>query len=475
VRRRLLTVGLVGIVALLLTLIIPLAAVYGRQQQSTHAIRELAAAQITARELTVAVEGRMPSTIAQALALRAAPDRALVVLLRDGTVLGEMGISWADLSGAGQRIAQQALRGRAGQSPIDDVLPADDLVTAVPVSQGEETVGAVVSVSAIDATRGRIIDRWLLLAALAVLVIAAYIAVALPITHWLIRPIDDLTTAALRNGSRSRPRVATTTGPPELRRLALAFNEMSDSVERALERQRSFAADASHQLRNPLTSLRLRVENLEPHVDDIGAAPLADALGEVERMEQLVVQLLALAGAGEREDQRVPVDVAAVAAERVEHWRRQSGRRIDLTVGDLSLGASASLCEGSLDHALDILLDNAVTYTSRDDSIDVRIGDAPSSSNHSSGRLHVSVADRGRGMTASECERACDRFWRGPAAAGTLGSGLGLSIARRLIVQSGGELVLRPAPSAGLEAVITLQRWVPAGVHSQVLHGAGVI
>jgi signal transduction histidine kinase len=452
-RRRLMTIGLVGITVLLATLAVPLAIVHARQQQSEQAIRELAVTQIAARELTVAVEAELPATIAQSLALRSGQDRSMLVLVRDGSVAAATGIAWDDLGVRDRELAELALRGRAGQSPIDDLLPVGDLVTAVPVSQGEETVGAVLSIADVDATRNRIVVRWALLAGLALGVLAAYVAIALPLTRWLIRPIDDLTAAALRDGSHPRPRVATTTGPPELRRLAHAFNEMSKSVERALERQRSFAADASHQLRNPLTSLRLRVENLEAHLDDDGSDPLAEAIGEVERMEHLVTQLLALASADDRHEPCAQVDVVSVVRERVDHWRAATGReiRVDRAVDGDHVDAFAR--DGALEHVLDVLIDNAVKFSPGAAPIEVRVGfDA----GPDRATVSIDVIDHGRGMNEAECERACDRFWRAPASTGTPGSGLGLSIARRLVVQSGGDLLLRPTPGCGLDVTIRL-------------------
>ncbi len=453
-RRRLLTVGLVGIVGLLVILEVPLAVLYARHQHNLLAIRESAAAEVAARELTVAVRADLQATVEQTLALRRTSFRSYVVLAADGTVSAASGTAWAALTDAERAMAARAASGRTVRPSTDSLLPNRPMIAAAPISQGEDTVGAVVVISSTAEVRSRIVQRWLLLLAAGVSAAAIYVAIALPVTRWLIRPISELTSAALGDEHQHRRRVDASSGPPELRRLGHAFNEMTDSVERALESQRAFAADASHQLRNPLTSLRLRVENLGPHVTSYGAATLRGALGEVSRMEEIVGQLLDLARADEAGMAHVEIDVGDVAEHRVRHWRsRYPARNIELRLTSAAEDTRVTAQPGSIDHVLDVLLDNALKFSPSASAVQVVVDEDDRG-------VGVRVIDQGPGMTTAECERACERFWRGSTTQSVPGSGLGLSIAHRLVTHNGGTLHIRPHQQRGLEVEVRLRHAV---------------
>ncbi len=111
--------------------------------------------------------------------------------------------------------------------------------------------------------RSKILHGWVIIGAGEVAAMLLALGAALRLTGWVLRPVRvlDATTHDIATG-RLKSRVAVAGGPPELRRLARSFNEMADNVEDVLEQQRAFVADASHQLRNPLSALLLRIELL---------------------------------------------------------------------------------------------------------------------------------------------------------------------------------------------------------------------
>jgi signal transduction histidine kinase len=238
-------------------------------------------------------------------------------------------------------------------------------------------------------------------------------------------------------------------GPPEVRALGEEFNAMVATLERLVRAQEAFVSDASHQLRTPLTALRLRLENLEAGVGDAGAADVEAAQAEVDRLGRLVDGLLALARADRRPVPAQPVDVGAVVAERAGAWAalaEELGVAIRTDVPG-RLGALAA--PGTLEQVLDNLIENALGASPAGGAVTLSAAAVP-------GAVEVRVADQGPGIPPADRERAFDRFWRAPHAVGD-GTGLGLAIVRRLVRADGGDVVLDEAPGGGLEAVVTLR------------------
>ena len=180
-----------------------------------------------------------------------------------------------------------------------------------PVGRDAQVLGAVVLVAPTSPVQESV-SRWLLLlvvAGLATLLLTAY-GVVVPFVGWILRPVHelDLTARRLAHGELSS-RVPHRTGPPELQDLATSFNVMADHVETSQQQQRDLVADAAHQLGNPLTALRLRVENLGV----AGADPdqVDTALEETDRLNTIVESLLDLSQVGAHRVETGCVDVAA--------------------------------------------------------------------------------------------------------------------------------------------------------------------
>jgi len=186
----------------------------------------------------------------------------------------------------------------------------DIMSVAVPVHPGAAAQGVIRVSVPTEPITSRIHRFWTILAiaGTAVLFVVALIAFAL--ARWISRPVRALERATRRLADGTPlPQVSTTTGPPELRSLATTFHTTATRVQALIESQRSFIGHASHQLKTPLAALRLRLENLEPHITTKGASNLQAALTETDRLAQMVETLLAMARS---EQTKLPRDHVAL-------------------------------------------------------------------------------------------------------------------------------------------------------------------
>jgi signal transduction histidine kinase len=321
------------------------------------------------------------------------------------------------------------------------------MVIAAPIGSGGETLGAVVTISPAGNLRAETGRIWLLLAGGGLLALVVFVLMARALARWTLRPIAELDSAVHDiSGGDYDARVPATDGPPELRRLATAFNEMVGTVSDVLERQRAFVSHASHQLRNPLTALRLRVEDLSEAVPgDEGRT----ALQETERLSEVLDSLLAMASAEKGNFGAETVDADAVAADRVDAWQPLAAQQgVSLRRVPALRPLKVSTVTTAVGQALDALIDNALKYGATSVTVWVRPADEG---------VAVHVVDNGPGLSEEQRQKATERFWRAPTSQNTVGSGLGLPIVAVLVETSGGRLELRAAEPHGLEAVL----WFP--------------
>ncbi len=194
-------------------------------------------------------------------------------------------------------------------------LDADLWYTAIPVRAGSTVAGAVRVSHTTTAVSHRIRDNWLLLAAIGGGVLAIVSLISFLVARSVTRPLADLGRAASRLGAGSlNARSPVPTGPSEVRLLAQEFNTTAARLEELVGAQHAFVADASHQLRTPLSALRLRLENLESEVDPSAADDVEGARAEVDRLTRLVDGLMTLARAEQLAPAPTDVDLAAVVA-----------------------------------------------------------------------------------------------------------------------------------------------------------------
>ncbi|MEV6184527.1 histidine kinase dimerization/phospho-acceptor domain-containing protein, partial [Streptomyces sp. NPDC052015] len=198
--------------------------------------------------------------------------------------------------GEGRDAFDEARLGRRSHDP-EQVWPWEHkrLVVASPVIRDGDVIAVVVTDSPTGQMRSKTQHGWLLIGAGEIAAMLLAVGAALRLTGWVLRPVRvlDATTHDIATG-RLKSRVAAAGGPPELRRLARSFNEMADNVEDVLEQQRAFVADASHQLRNPLSALLLRIELLALELPE-GNEEIASVQTEGKRLAQVLDDLLDLA------------------------------------------------------------------------------------------------------------------------------------------------------------------------------------
>ncbi|MGR4884851.1 ATP-binding protein [Streptomyces sp. LARHCF249] len=359
-------------------------------------------------------------------------------------------------SGEGRRAFEEALAGRRSHDP-GQVWPWQThgkLLVASPVVLDGDVVAVVATESPTDLMRGRILRGWLLIAGgLAGAMLVAFGA-ALRLTSWVLKPVQTLDAAAhgIATG-RMNSRVAAAGGPPELQRLARSFNEMADNVEEVLEQQRAFVADASHQLRNPLAALLLRIELLALELPE-GNEEIASVRAEGKRLTQVLDDLLDLALAEHASAEISLTDIGALAAERVAAWRpyaEDKGVRLTATGRSAVTGWADPI---ALSSALDAVIDNALKFTPTGEEVEVSVSVVERT-------VRVVVADRGPGLTEDELLRIGDRFWRSGRHQNIKGSGLGLSISRALLAAGGGSLSYEKNPPHGLRVTVAVPRTDP--------------
>jgi signal transduction histidine kinase len=292
---------------------------------------------------------------------------------------------------------------------------------------------------------------WWLLAAVGVITLLAVAAIGWLIARWVARPLSRLEQAADRVGAGDlAARAAEDQGPPEVRALAHRFNAMVGQVEQLVGAQEAFVADASHQLRTPLTAMRLRIENLGAAAGAAGQADADAAVDEVDRLARMVDSLLALARAERGEQEPVRVDVSALVGHRAVAWQDLAAEDGVAVSAQVEPGIVSRLPEGMLEQVVDNLVDNAVSVGAPEVVVGAALVD---------GMARVSVTDTGPGMSPDERAHAFDRFWRATTSAPGGGTGLGLAIVRRLVEGAGGDVRLEEGPGGrGLRAVVTLPR-----------------
>jgi signal transduction histidine kinase len=259
------------------------------------------------------------------------------------------------------------------------------------------------------------------------------------IARQIAGPLLRLDEAAARVSRGDLAARAKVEGSAEQRSLAETFNRMTERLERMVAGQREFVADASHQLRTPLSGLRLRLEEARAATAEPEAREEIDAgLREVDRLAAMVGELLLLSQAGE-------VDAPGERVDLLEAARRASARYDGKVTAVPGATVPPVRCApADLDRALDVLVENGLHYGGGEVTLLARPG-------------AIDVLDEGPGLAAGELTEVFERFHRGSAGrAGPPGTGLGLPIARELMRRWGGDVRLANRDGGGAVATITL-------------------
>ncbi len=270
--------------------------------------------------------------------------------------------------------------------------------------------------------------------------LAAVIALTLVAVRWVTRPLKTLAEAAEKLGADINRPPLDEQGPLEVGRAARAFNTMQQRLATFINDRTRVLAAMSHDLKTPITRLRLRAELL----DD--AQLRAKFVGDLEEMEAMVSATLDFMRGLESREPAQPLDVMALLESLQEDAREVDGK-VEIE------GKTLKPYHGhpqALKRCLSNLIGNAVQYGK---AATIKVTD-------SAGRLQICIRDQGPGIPANELERVFEPFHRLEASRSrdTGGTGLGLSIARNIARAHGGDIVLRNLPQGGLEAELTLPR-----------------
>lgn len=334
-----------------------------------------------------------------------------------------------------------SLVARAARGAVVDGSDGGGRTVAAPVFDEENVVAVVTATQPAGSVGGDATDARLLMAGLAVAVVAGAGLAGLLVSRRLARPVETLTAAATRLGEGDFATAAPRSGVRELDDAADALDRTARRLGDALDRERRFTADASHQLRTPLTRLRLALESIG--VDGTSAADrdelIVEALGHADRLEATIEELLALAR--DIPADRATTDLSAALDELDAQWRERfavAGRRFDVRVRPGAAEAAAS--PAALRHTLDVLVTNALDHGAGR----VMVTAAPATG----GGVVIDVSDEGTGFADPGAAFAR----HGPDAAG---HGIGLALARSLIEAEGGRLLIaRASPAPEIRIVL---------------------
>jgi signal transduction histidine kinase len=456
-RARLVLAAAYLVTAVVLALEIPLALNIQRRADSDFQGAVLGRAAVLAARVSGDVadassrpEAPVPGRLRVAVAGAPASDERVVVTDHRGRVLADSdGVARArELYATAQRpeFSVALFDARVDfRRRFSETVGSELLLVTVPVVSADNVVGAVRVSASRQAVEASVHRSWLRLALIGLAVIVAALALAWALARTLARPLERLRETAARLGSGDLDARASTEGPKELSAVASSFNRMAEALAGNLRAQRDFVANASHQLRTPLTGLKLRLESIRAEGGPAGESA-ANAEGELDRLEALVGDLLELARASTSSGTAISVDLAAVASSAVDRWSAPAaeGRR------EIALGTREPVQvfadPGDLAHVVDNLIENALKYSPPGTHITIATA-------LSDGRAILVVADDGPGIPAEERTRVFERFYRGSTGRqGGPGTGLGLAIVAELVERWGGEVRLLDGPGTRIAA-----------------------
>ena len=401
-RRRLLISTLAVAVTAVLLLGVPLAIVINRLQVTDASQEVRRDATTVARDLQGRVNAGLPANADQVAS--SLPDRYVIV--------------------------KQYSVGRTsvGQEPP----PGDQIIAQATTKDFAVTV--VADDTSLDSHQTRAL---LLISALALLAVAVAVVLAILQARRLTRPLEELARAADRLGSGDARPLGLRYGIPELDQVAEGLDGSAQRITDLLSAGRDFAADASHQLRTPLTALSMRLEEMIAAAEDpdVVREEGAAALAQTERLADVVSQLLGRVARRSVAGRPTLASVDDVVAQQVVEWdpafRRQS-RKLEV-VGEK--GLRAYVTPGSAAQVIATLLDNALVHGAG--VVTIRTSQTPRS-------VVVEVRDEGQGVPQELVPRIFERSVSGRPG----GTGLGLALARSVVAADGGQVVLvRPRPA----------------------------
>jgi signal transduction histidine kinase len=339
--------------------------------------------------------------------------------------------------------------GRVAQGRrFSDTLGESLLYTAVPVVNGNDRVGAVRVTQSVDAIEQRVRRDVLGLIGIGLIALVLGLAFAWVLAGTLARPLQRLAEAARRVEAGDLEARAEREGSTEHLEVAHAFNDMTARLGQVLEAQRQFVANASHQLRTPLTGLRLRLEAAALKAGPELSGELEAAEREVERLARLLTTLLTLAREGDRPTTGAVVSLADQVEQAAERWSDRAAQTGHELVVDCRENTFARASAEDLAIVLDNLIENALKYSTGGS---VRIECAREGQ-----EVYLAVLDEGPGLRPGEEGQVFERFARGSGESRAPGTGLGLALVATLARRWGGSASIRNRLRGGARAELRL-------------------
>jgi two-component system, OmpR family, sensor kinase len=450
-RTRLVLAAAYLLAAVVIALAIPLALSVDRRATSELESDVVANAAVLAGRVASQVQEGNTDRIAQIIGGATVGDGARTV------VVNNQGVLLADTQGtpAGAAFAtpeRPELEAALTAGRVDvrerrsDTLGEDLLLVTVPVTgTGGEVVGALRVSAPLGEVDAAVRSSWLALLLIGVAVIGAGLVLAWLLAGSMARPVEKLGAAAARLGRGDLRARVEPEGPHEIESVGRSFNRMADALAANLAAQRDFVANASHQLRTPLTGIKLRLEAIRGQGGP-AAEEAAKAEGELDRLSALVDDLLALARASSEEATGETVDLASAAAAALRRWEEPAASTGHQLVLGEGAGGRVWAARADVAHILDNLIDNAIRYTPAGTTVRVETGADGTSS-------ELRVSDTGPGIPPMDRERIFERFYRGAdgRSAGP-GTGLGLAIVAELAERWNGTVELLDGPGTRVRA-----------------------
>ncbi len=311
------------------------------------------------------------------------------------------------------------------------------------------SIGASTVLSFIVRSRAVSLPQVTILALLAPLALVTLFAIFFTVMRRIGQPIGNIVEAADRVAAGDLSTRVDESGPPVLRSVARAFNAMTGRLQSQDQQRRHLMADIAHELRTPVTVIQGRLEGLLDGVYPRDDEQLAELLGDTQVLARLIEDLRTLANAesGTLSLRKEPTDIAILVQDAVNSFRAEAeAARVRL---DIDADSNLPLIEIDPVRIREVLanvVSNAIRHTPEHGTIAISvetIGD----------RLVVTVKDNGAGIPPENLDKIFDRFYKGET---SRGSGLGLTIAKNLVVAHNGEIRAESSPGNGTIVTITL-------------------
>ncbi|WP_426571507.1 sensor histidine kinase [Aquihabitans sp. McL0605] len=408
--RRRIREAIVGVSAIILIALgIPLAIVVHQSVLDSEVV------ELQATAATALAEIDVPLSRAQLRAFASEPDAPehFGVYGPDGRLLYGSGPAGAD------EVTKQALAGQPASSVEGAIIVASPIVET-----GSERVrGALRVTESLDGADKRARTAWLVMAVAGAAALGLAWVIGNRLSRVLSEPLTELAASAGAIGEVGTTVSRSSSGIAEIDDLAVVLDHRSQEVQQALLRERQFGDDVSHQLRTPITALRLKLEHAQA---GDGSTDVEGALADLDRVEETIAHLLAVARDSIPQAAELRLDEAVASA--VQRWQHAAGAAGRTAVALPADPATVLANRASVDEVLDVLIDNGLRHGAGTIEVSLR---------HLPGAVAVDVRDEGSSIATLDAERV---FTRGHGSGS--GSGIGLAVARSVAEAEGGRLFL---------------------------------